>query len=130
MKEERATYIEIRASFMSCFYVYRRDNIKDSRQRKETIAIKQSTEVGYAYYQWEDAYDLPIEILMRDVFTLIMLAGCTPGIVEQNLRKAINEILTNNSLEDLLLDVSEDEVSDLFYDMELLGLLDEKSALS
>lgn len=123
MKEERINYSEIRSGFMSYFYVYRRDNIKDSLQNKDPIAVKQSTEVGYAYYRWEDAYDLPIEMLMRDVFTLIMLAGCTPGIVEQNLRKGIHEILSKNSLDELLLDVSEEEKSDLLYDMELLGLL-------
>ncbi|CAI1911715.1 hypothetical protein [Serratia marcescens] len=124
MNEERMNYNEIRSGFMSCFYVYRRDNIKDSQNSKEPIAIKQSTEVGYAYYQWEDAYDLPIEMLMRDVFTLIMLAGCTQGVVEQNLRKGIYEILYKYPLDKLLLDVSDDEKSDLLYDMELLGLLD------
>lgn len=123
MKEERIKYSEIRAGFMSCFYVYRRDNLKDSRQSKVPIAVKQSTEVGYAYYQWEDAYDLPIEMVMRDVFTLIMLAGCTPGIVDQNLRNGIHEILSKNSLDELLLGTSEEEKSDLLYDMELLGLL-------
>ena len=109
---------------MNCFYVYRRDNIKDSQNSKVPTAIKQSTEVGFAYYQWEDAYDLPIEMLMRDVFTLIMLAGCTPGIVEQNIRKGIYEILSKYPFDKLLLDVSEEEKSELLYDMELLGLLD------
>jgi hypothetical protein len=124
MNEERMNYNEIRSGFMNCFYVYRRDNIKDSQNSKVPTAIKQSTEVGFAYYQWEDAYDLPIEMLMRDVFTLIMLAGCTPGIVEQNIRKGIYEILSKYPFDKLLLDVSEEEKSELLYDMELLGLLD------
>ncbi|CAI1014088.1 hypothetical protein [Serratia proteamaculans] len=124
MNEERMNYNEIRSGFMSCFYIYRRDNIKDSQNSKDPTAIKQSTEVGYAYYQWEDAYDLPIEMLMRDVFTLIMLAGCTSGIVEQNLRNGIYEILSKSPLDQLLLDVSDDEKSDLLYDMELLGLIE------
>lgn len=128
MSEERVSYDEIRSGFMSCFYDYRRNKIHDNNHlHLPTSPIQQATEVGYAHYQWENSYDLPIEILMRDVFTLIMLAGCTSDIVEKNLRQGIREMLEACSLESLLQGVSDDEKSDLFYDMELLGLIDKRA---
>lgn len=126
MNKKRTSYDEIRSGFMSCFYVYRRDKIKDMNNHKPA-SVNQSTEVGYAYYQWEDSYDLPIEMLMRDVFTLIMLAGCTSDIVKKNLSQGIQEIIEEYSLDILLQGISDDEKLDLLYDMELLELIDKRS---
>lgn len=125
MNEERISYNEIRSGFMSCFYDYRRNMVKDS-QRKNHV-YNMYDEIGYAHYQWENAYVLPIEILMRDVFTLIMQAGCNSDIVAKNLRQGIRDTLDKHPLDFLLQGVSEDEKSDLLYDMELLGLIGKRA---
>lgn len=125
MNEERISYDEIRSGFMSCFYDYRRNMVKDSQKKNHLYNMYD--EIGYAHYQWENAYDLPIEILMRDVFTLIMQAGCTSDIVSKNLRQSIQKTLEEYSLDSLLQGVSADEKLDLLYDMELLKLIDKRA---
>ncbi|MGP1133305.1 hypothetical protein ACJ8IO_22075, partial [Serratia sp. CY44083] len=63
--------------------------------------------------------------LMLNVFKLVLMAGRGPEGVEINIRNNISDILKDRSLEELLLDASEEEKSDLLYDMELLGLLEQ-----
>ncbi|MEQ9877664.1 hypothetical protein ABRP92_06690 [Pectobacterium aroidearum] len=61
---------------------------------------------------------------MLNVFKLILIAGRETENVEDSIRKSITTILAENSLEELIKDIGEDEKKDLLYDMQLLGLIE------
>lgn len=127
MNEERVSYNDIKDSFLRCYYTLCKSKIDDMNRGRDGWDNDES-ERGYAYYQYENAYDLPIENLMLEVFTLIMMAGRGPAHVEKNFRRSIKEILSKNSLDELLNDIDEEEKADLLYDMSLLGLIDKKES--
>ena len=122
MTSELISYEEIRRYFLDCFYENRRQLIKNSQNQKLS-PVDQLEEVSYAYYQWENAYDLPVEKLMRDVLTLIMLAGCDAVVFVDYLQKAIRDILDRHTLDELLQEIDEDSKSELVYDLIFLGII-------
>ncbi|WP_224718353.1 hypothetical protein [Pectobacterium versatile] len=74
MTEERVNYEEIKNSLLRYYYIYCRNKIESFNRRDEKWAEHES-EIGYAYYQFENAYELDIENLMLDVVTLVLMAG-------------------------------------------------------
>ncbi|MBA0206311.1 Imm2 family immunity protein [Pectobacterium aroidearum] len=126
MNEERIRYNEIRESFLECYYIYCRHKIHSSNMTGN-VWIENGSEGGYAYEQEEGAYDFPIENLMLEVLSLIMIAGRGPEKAEKYHREMIEKILAEHPLEQLLEEIAEEEKSDLLYDMSLLGLIDKKS---
>ncbi|WP_225086415.1 hypothetical protein U1R68_00320 [Pectobacterium colocasium] len=123
--DERMTYKELRDMFLSCFY--------DCCRNKLQLYIKtgekndyDGEEIGYASYQFENTPFIPIEKLMLNVFKLILIAGRETENVEDSIRKSITTILAENSLEELIKDIGEDEKKDLLYDMQLLRLIEKK----
>ncbi|MCQ8233625.1 hypothetical protein [Pectobacterium carotovorum] len=126
MTEERINYEEIKNSLLRYYYIYCRNKLESFNRRGERWAEHES-EIGYAYYQFENAYELDIENLMLDVVTLVLMAGRGPQQVEKNLRNSINILLSNQGLDKLIQDITEEEKSSLLYDMSLLGLIDKKS---
>ncbi|MBS4429587.1 hypothetical protein E2566_00310 [Pectobacterium punjabense] len=125
MSEERLNYNKIRRSFLEDYYLCCRHKLHTFNQLGELWEYGDS-EIGHAYYQSEDAYDFPIENLMLEVLSLIMIAGRGPGKAEKYHREMIEKIFTEHSLEQLLEEITEEEKSDLLYDMSLLGLVDKK----
>ena len=123
MADELISYCEIRRYFLDSFYENRRRLIKLSQNQK-LPPVDQLEEVSYAYYQLENAYDLPVEKLMRDVLTLIMLAGCDAAVFVAYLHKAILDILDRHTLDELLQEIDEDSKSELVYDLIFLGIID------
>ena len=124
--EDRITYYELKAEFLDCFYSCCRSKLDTYKKTGEKWGYS-GEEIAYAYYQYENAFERPIENLMLNVLTLILKAGRGLKDVESNLRKFITDILTENSLEELIKDIGEDEKKDLLYDMQLLGLIEKKS---
>ncbi|QJW54285.1 hypothetical protein HL670_01153 [Serratia plymuthica] len=123
MSEERASYIEIRHDFLDSYYTCCKHKLHIFNLTGDLWGEGES-EVGYASYQWENAYDLPVENLMLEVIILIMRAGRGPEIAEENGRKAIAEILAKNPLDELLTCLDDEEKNSLLYDMSLLGLIE------
>ncbi len=122
--DERMSYKDIRTDFLDCFYGCCR-NILDMSNKSGEKPLYDGIEIGYASYQYEHVPFIPIENLMLNVFKLVLMAGRGPEEVEINVRNNISNILKDRSLEELLLDASEEEKNDLLYDMELLGLLEQ-----
>ncbi|TAI84397.1 Imm2 family immunity protein [Pectobacterium versatile] len=98
--------------------------VKNKGKEIENIYFQ---EIGYAYDQAEGSYDFPIENLMLEVLSLIMIAGRGPEKSAKYHREIIEKILAEHPLEQLLEEITEEEKSDLLYDMSLLGLVDKKS---
>ncbi|MGP0870278.1 hypothetical protein ACJ8QF_08860 [Serratia sp. CY81684] len=122
--DERMSYKDIRTDFLDCFYGCCR-NILDMSNKSGEKPLYDGIEIGYASYQYEHVPFIPMENLMLNVFKLVLMAGRGPEEVEINVRNNISDILKDRSLEELLLDASEEEKNDLLYDMELLGLLEQ-----
>lgn len=122
MTRKLISYDEIRRYFLDCFYENRRQLIKHS-QNQTLPPVDQLKEVSYAYYQWENAYDLPVEKLMLDVLALIMLAGCDAAVFVDYLQKNILDILDRYTLDELLQEIDEDSKSELVYDLIFLGMI-------
>lgn len=126
MDDERMTYSEIRGMTLECFYDCCR-HILSTKKKLGASSFKPSYdgyEIGYASYQFECTPFSPIEKLMFEVFSLILMAGRGPRDVENNYRNSISAILEKTNLESLIEGIDEEEKTNLLYDMELLGLLD------
>ncbi|MCE9733159.1 hypothetical protein [Pectobacterium sp. IFB5596] len=123
---EHIYYKEIKESFLIKYYDCCRNMIFVKNKGKEIENIY-FQEIGYAYYQAEGSYYLPIENLMLEVLSLIMIAGRGPEITERYHREMIEKILVEHPLEQLLEEITEEEKSYLLYDMSLLGLIDKQS---
>ncbi|KAA3667045.1 immunity protein Imm2 [Pectobacterium carotovorum] len=123
---ERIDYKEIKESFLIKYYDCCRNMIFVKNKGKEIENIY-FQEIGYAYDQAEGSYDFPIENLMLEVLSLIMIAGRGPEKAAKYHREMIEKILAEHPLEQLLEEITEEEKSDLLYDMSLLGLVDKKS---
>lgn len=65
---------------------------------------------------------LAMMVLVRQ----IVMAGRAPKHIEKNHRNNITDILSKHSIDELIIDISEEEIKDLLYDMSLLNLRDEK----
>ncbi|WP_127960428.1 hypothetical protein [Serratia microhaemolytica] len=122
MISERAGYQEIKTSLLELYYIYCQQKF-DSTGRNMSIWLKDESEIGYAYGEFCDSYDLPIENIMLEVLSLILRAGRGPEKAEQYHYNRIAEILSEHSLDDLIADIDEEERKDLLYDMKLLKLL-------
>ncbi|MGP9434756.1 hypothetical protein ACT3RR_04915 [Ewingella sp. AOP8-B2-18] len=122
MSYERIDYQEIKLSFLESCYSCCRHKLKDIN-RGGLGWGKGEHEIGYAYYQFETAYELPVEKLMLEVVTLILWAGRCPEQSEMLHRKEIKQILSTHSLDELTKNLSEEEREDIFFDMKLLKLI-------
>lgn len=122
MNSERINYYEIKRDFLDCCYAGCRamlsDFITGSPQWPED-----TDERGYASYQYEGVYQLPIEQLMLAVINLILMAARGPEYVEIFHRKEIQKILSAHPINELLQELGEEEREELLYDMKLLKLI-------
>ncbi|MGL4859076.1 MAG: hypothetical protein ACRC5A_04930 [Enterobacteriaceae bacterium] len=122
MSDERIDYQEIRSSFLDCYYYYCR-NVLNSMNKNGRGWEENEHEIGYAYDQFENSYELPIENLMLHVLNLILSANRFGKTFEDYHRTQIANILSVHSLDELIADISEDEKNDLLYDMKLLKII-------
>ena len=95
--EARVPYKLIRWWLLDCYYVYCQARIRPSKQPRKPWGENEH-EIGYAYEQYQSAYQMPIERLMLEVLTLILNAGRGPVQLDSFHRKKIAEILAVNDL--------------------------------
>jgi hypothetical protein len=79
-------------------------------------------EGAYAYDQYDDAFQTPIESLMLEVLTTIMIAGRHEQAQTYH-KDRIEKILCENSLEELKKQMSDDEKHELLHDLKILGFI-------
>lgn len=115
--EDRVTYSEIRAWFLGCYYSYCK--VKLSHQ---SSWAEGESEVGYAYGELENSFDLPIEKLMLEVIALILSAGRSPNKVKRHHLDAISKILEEIKISSILEELPSAESAELEDDLRLLGL--------
>jgi hypothetical protein len=113
--EERVTYTEMRSWLLECYYTYCQGKF---------IAKKRSwsageLEINWAYEEFYDSFELPIERLMLEVLTLILIGGRLP---ESFHREQIARLLAEHSLDGMLQEIPTEETDALLYDMKLLKL--------
>ncbi|QHM96547.1 hypothetical protein [Kosakonia sacchari] len=119
MNYERVTYKEIKFSFLDSCYSYCRHKVKDIKKGGPGWAEGEH-EIGYAYEQFENAYDLPIEKLMLEVVALIFWGGRCSEHSYILHKKAIDRILSEINLDVLVSILGDDERQDFLGDIELL----------
>lgn len=122
MNDERIDYYEIRLSFLGCCYEGCRQKLKNITMGTSGVP-KYEDGIGYAHYQFENSYELPIEQLMLDVVTLVLIAARGPEHVERFHRKEIKQILSTHPLYELIKELGEEEREDLLHDMKILQLI-------
>jgi hypothetical protein len=76
-------------------------------------------EINWAYQEFYNSFELPIERLMLEVLTLILTAGRLPGLFH---REQIAKLLAEHSLDEMLHGIPTEEADELLYDMKLLKL--------
>lgn len=116
--EERVTYGEIRKWFLGCYYSYCRSKLKH-----QNPWIEGESEVGYAYSELENSFDMPVEKLMLEVLALILSAGRATEKVQRYHLNTISELLKGVDLSSVLEDLPSDEAEELKCDLRILGLL-------
>ncbi|WP_206194077.1 hypothetical protein [Serratia microhaemolytica] len=122
MSDERIDYYEIRSSFLECCYEGCRVKLNNIARGSSGLP-KSDDGMGYASYQYEGVYQLPVERLMLEVVHLILMAARGPENVEAYHRNEINKIFSEHPLDELIQDIGEEERKELLRDMKLLKLL-------
>jgi hypothetical protein len=117
MTEERVTYGEIRAWFLGSYYSYCRVKLS----HKSPWGAGES-EAGYAYSELENSFDMPIEKLMLEVLTLVLLAGRSSRAVEKYHLDIISELFKEIDISSALKGLPPDEAAELRADLEALDL--------
>lgn len=122
MNSERTDYYEIKRDFLECCYDGCRVKLNDIA-RGNSQWPEDTDGRGYASYQYEGVYQLPVEQLMLAVINLILMAARGPEHVEMFHRKEIKQILSTYPLDELLKELEGEEREDLLCDMQALQLI-------
>ncbi|MBB4868253.1 hypothetical protein HNP46_007173 [Pseudomonas nitritireducens] len=117
MTEDRVTYGEIRAWFLGSYYSYCRGKLSDKSPWTEG-----ESEVGYAYMELENSFDMPVEKLMLEVLTLVLSAGRSSKAVEKYHLDIISELLKEIDISSALAGLPSEEAAELRTDLKVLGL--------
>ena len=115
--EERVPYAEMRSWLLECYYTF-------SRQMTDSKGgwAPHLHEIAYAYNEFDGAFDHPIERLMLEVLTLVLIGGRPMVSVPYHTRR-IAEIVAAHPLDELLRGLPEEELHELRSALQLLKLL-------
>jgi hypothetical protein len=116
--EERVAYEVIRQWIFNCYYGLCRSKLK---QNKKWAAGE--SEIGYAYYNLDTAFELPIERPMLEVLMLILDAGRGSEEFHIHTRSVISEILKNNDFDQMVSCLPEDEKKEFLHDCKLVKII-------
>lgn len=105
---ERLTYGEIRAWFLDGYYSYCRAKLSH-----QNPWLEGESEVGYAYSELENSFDLPVEKLMLEVLSLVLSAGRSSEKARKYHQDAISELLKKIDLPPVLEALPPDEAAEL-----------------
>lgn len=115
--EDRVTYNDIRAWFLGSYYSYCKVKLLHQSSWAEG-----ESEVGYAYSELENSFQLPIEKLMLEVIALILSAGRSPEKVRKYHLDSISKLLGEIELSTILKNLPSDEAVEFKDDLRLLGI--------
>ncbi|MCW0436730.1 Imm2 family immunity protein [Xanthomonas sacchari] len=115
--EDRITYSEIRAWFLECYYKYCKVKLSH-----KSPWVEGESEVGYAYGELEDSFDMPIEKLMLEVLAIILCAGRAEKKVYEYHLCHLHNILENMDLVSILAELPSDEAIEFEGDLRILGV--------
>lgn len=116
--EEITTYRELREYFLSRYYGYCRTKLNHKSRWSEG-----ESEVGYAYSEFDNSFDTPVEKLMLEVLSLILDAGRAKENIQEYHRSAIRKIFDENELSDMLKKIPAEDASELKSDLRILGFI-------
>ena len=115
MNYERTTYKELKDSYLAgAFYACRakfHNGIVGKWSNNET-------EWGYASYDFDDSFSLPIERLMIKVIETITYSGRFVQ-AHQLFLEEIHNILSKYTLEELFIDLDDEEKEDFYMTLKL-----------
>ncbi|MBD9456642.1 immunity protein Imm2 [Pseudomonas sp. PDM05] len=117
MMEERVTYAEIRAWFLGSYYSYCRVKL-----RHRSAWVEGESEVGFAYSELENSFDLPVEKLMLEILALVLSAGRSSESVKKYHMDAALKLIEQIDLSSMLKELPPEEAADLVEDLRLLGI--------
>lgn len=112
----RESYRNIKLYYLESGYNWCKRKFKNGKVNGK---IEPIIEWSGASYDWENSYELDIEKLMLAVVEIICYAGrChKPHIINlDNIKK----ILSENSIEDLVKDLEEEEKAEFLYELNLV----------
>jgi len=115
----RVPYKVIRWWLLSCYYSYCRSKINGMNRRNDTWGDGER-ELGYAYEQFEVAYQMPLEIFMLEVLTLILDAGVGSPVFYEYHCSRMKKILRGSNIPQLIAGLPEDERREFISDLALL----------
>lgn len=113
--EGRATYENIKSGVLEAYYDFCRD--RGVVKRMSHLEV-----LGYVDCEYEDIFESPLENLMLTVARLILTGGWYPE-AEKNFRRSIEQQLSSNSLESLLVEVPKNEADLFLHDLQILKLI-------
>ncbi|RED43083.1 hypothetical protein [Aestuariispira insulae] len=119
---ERATFDEIKNDFLDCYFIYCCHKIPTGAEWSD-----REHEFGYAYEEWDRAYDLPVEQLMLEVIMLILKGNRWHDYDHVHLDR-INRILKEHGWEKLSENLPPEEIDMMGRCFKLLGLQPDHSA--
>ncbi|MDK4575516.1 hypothetical protein, partial [Kingella kingae] len=116
MNYERTTYDELKKDFLAsafgaCRAKFHRGQVDGWMEHE--------SEWGYASYDFESGFHLPIEKLMIHVINTITNAGRIAETHRFHLCE-INNILSKYATEELFADLNDEEKEDFLYDLEII----------
>jgi hypothetical protein len=114
---EYTPYLEVRRNLLDCYYQYCRIKVSEGKAWRED-----EYEIGFAYDQYFNAYDSPIEKLMLEILTLILVGGRLESAAIYH-KANICKLLLDNDLDLMLSQILEDERVEIYNDLKVLNLL-------
>jgi hypothetical protein len=117
LHEDRVNYATIRAWVLEAYYDFCRDKGHGKGWSQDSV-------LGAVEYEYECAFERPVEKVMLKVIELVLSGGWHKEI-EQNIRTKIADQLAEHGLENLLADVPADEVEAFKLDLRILKLIEE-----
>lgn len=115
--EERVTYAEIRAWFLGSYYSYCRVKL-----RHRSAWVEGESEVGFAYSELENSFDLPVEKLMLEILALVLSAGRSSESVKKYHMDAALKLIEQIGLSSVLKELAPEEAADFIDDLRVLGV--------
>ena len=113
-RKERVPYETIKGRVLDAYFDFCRDRGLVGRRSQEEI-------LGGITYEFENAFELPLENLMLCVVQLVLSGGWHPN-AEAYLREQISDQLAEFHLDNLLVGLPQEEASLFRHDLDTLRL--------
>ncbi|RQR43490.1 hypothetical protein DIE20_11545 [Burkholderia sp. Bp9131] len=115
LHEERVLYGTIKEWALETYFNFCRD-------RALVLKMSQREVMGYVDYEYEEAFERPIEQLMFRIVELILSGGWNDHLAKY-FRESAETIITEHGLESLLEGVPEEEAGTFKHDLRILKFI-------